>query len=65
VKRVIIAVAAVLTLAGCGSSPGGGNEVQGPSVKAFLVPTPDGREVVCVWAEGYNRAGLSCDWGNK
>lgn len=25
---------------------------------------PDGREVICIWASGFKKGGLSCDWDN-
>lgn len=35
------------------------------TVNSFWVKTVDGRRIPCIWASGYNRGGLSCDWSAR
>lgn len=52
-RRVLVALAGVLLLAGCGDGAGGSG------VKGVDVELPDGGTVVCVSQGG---GGIDCDW---
>ena len=65
----VVGLTAML-LAGCGAATDDTGTVQAgdntpEAVNSFYVQTVDGRRIPCVWASGYNRAGLSCDWGQR
>lgn len=34
------------------------------TVQEFTYKLKDGREVTCIWADGYRSGGPSCDWEN-
>ena len=64
IQLILISLAVVVFAASCAgpdytAEPGEG---AGP-LRAWIVPLPDGREVVCVagrWTE--NPSGVDCDW---
>lgn len=67
---IAISLVAVFTLAGC-SGPENDEpkppaqptlENYAPDTIAFEQELPDGRTVLCVWADGFKKGGLSCDW---
>lgn len=60
----VVATAAVLALAGCGTVQG--DEKAGEPYPAthytFYQELPNGNKVLCVWAKSGYGAGLSCDF---
>ena len=63
-----LAVAA-LALAGCGEpSPEGSTRVDTGGLgraRAWVIETPDGRDVTCIsWSAGRG-GGVDCDWGSQ
>lgn len=59
-----------LLLAGCGAPTDETGAVMSKreapeSVRTFWTTTIDGRRIPCVWATGYNKGGLSCDWSSR
>ena len=53
-------VMVVILLAGCKKDDGGGvvgGSANQPAYTVFYI-----KSMPCVWAEGLNRGGLSCDW---
>lgn len=69
-RKAIALLAVALLAAGCGAETDDTGTVQSgdntpESVNSFWVQAVDGRRIPCVWVTGYNRAGLSCDWGQR
>ena len=69
-KRLVTACVAVLILAGCSAPTDQSvtveeNDGAPEVVETFWTKTVDGRRIPCVWASGYNKGGLSCDWSQR
>jgi hypothetical protein len=63
-KRILLLLAALLSLSGCGEQPepSRSNDLGARyPIDEFTVPLSDGREVVCLFQ---SRTGIDCDWDN-
>lgn len=64
-KKLIVATAAALLLAGCGTKNTAEPSEKYPETRVtFTADLPDGREVLCIFAKAGYGGGLSCDWDN-